>query len=186
MCFQRTVNDSEDCLYLGLFSNALASSPFWPKTYRYDDPEAEAIYSKLANLTGCTPTADTDSLSCLKSVDVQSIRDASLTITTSNQWTTSSYIWAPVIDGSFLVDTLSHAVSHSSLLPTHSIFSTYNYNTHNDQPFLPPHLSLTQSDNQFNTAFSSWLEGFLPDLTPGDIHRIEIKYISHPPTFASK
>ncbi|KAK3080563.1 hypothetical protein LTS18_000215, partial [Coniosporium uncinatum] len=36
-----------------LFSRALTSSPFWPKTYDYNSPQAELIYSQLVNLTGC-------------------------------------------------------------------------------------------------------------------------------------
>ncbi|PLB47116.1 alpha/beta-hydrolase [Aspergillus steynii IBT 23096] len=156
-----------------LFSKALASSPFWPKTYRYDDPQAETIYSQLVNLTGCASARD--SLSCLKSVDVQSIRDASLAISASNQWSTSSYTWAPVIDDSFLVDTLSHATAHS--LPTSSIFSTYN--THEGENFLPP--SLTQTNPPANSSsFSAWLTAFLPSLSPRDLHALESKY--YPPT----
>jgi carboxylesterase type B len=89
-----------------LFSRALASSPFWPKTYQYDAPEAQAIYDTLANLTGC---AGKESLKCLKSVDVQTIREASLQISGSQTYESSSYTWAPVIDGKFLTLPLSEA-----------------------------------------------------------------------------
>jgi carboxylesterase type B len=65
-----------------LFSRALASSPFWPKTYKHDAPEAQAIYNQLVNLTGCSDKAG-ESLQCLKSVDVQTIREASLLISGS-------------------------------------------------------------------------------------------------------
>lgn len=150
-----------------LFSKALVSSPFWPKTYRYDDAQAETIYTQLVDLTGCAPAPD--SLACLKAVDVQTIRDASLTISTSNQWTTSSYTWAPVIDDSFLVDTLSDATTNR--LPTSSIYSIYN--THEGENFLPP--TLTQSPSN-STTFSSLLHGFLPGLSPHDIHLLETKY----------
>ncbi|KAK8089569.1 secreted lipase [Apiospora hydei] len=58
-----------------LFRQALASSPFWPKTYRNEAPEAQWRYDRLANLTGCGGggggTATVDSLRCLKQVDVQ-------------------------------------------------------------------------------------------------------------------
>ncbi|KAI9035116.1 putative carboxylesterase [Aspergillus affinis] len=158
-----------------LFSKALASSPFWPKTYRYDDPQAEAIYDTFVNLTGCATAKD--SLACIKSVDVQTIRDASLTISASHQWTTSSYTWAPVLDGSFLVDSLSRATS-TSRLPTSSIFSIYN--THEGENFLPPGLSSTADSQSNTTAFSTWLTGFLPGLTPSDINRVESIY--YPPT----
>jgi carboxylesterase type B len=91
-----------------LFTRALASSPFWPKTYKYDAPEAQGIYNSLVNLTGCGGTGQ-DSLKCLKSVDVQTIREASLQISGSETYERSSYTWAPVIDGRFLTQTLSEA-----------------------------------------------------------------------------
>lgn len=59
-----------------LFKNAILSSPYWPKFYRYDSPEAEEIYDTLVNLTGCAAPEITDSLKCLKGVDAQKIRDA--------------------------------------------------------------------------------------------------------------
>lgn len=91
-----------------LFSRALASSPFWPKTYKYDALEAQAIYNQLVNLTGCSKTG-VDSLKCLKSVDVQTIRDASLQISSSHTYDISSDTWAPVVDGVYLTQSLSEA-----------------------------------------------------------------------------
>ncbi|KAI5273549.1 carboxylesterase [Aureobasidium subglaciale] len=91
-----------------LFSKALASSPFWPKTYKYNAPQAQALYNSLAELTGC---AGPNSLQCLKTIDVQTIRNASLTISGSRTYNTSSYAWSPVIDGTFLTQPLSSATA---------------------------------------------------------------------------
>lgn len=91
-----------------LFSRALASSPFWPKTYKYDAPEAQAVYNQLVNLTGCNDKGE-DSLKCLKGLDVQRIREASLQISGSGTYGASSYTWAPVVDGVFLRETLTEA-----------------------------------------------------------------------------
>jgi carboxylesterase type B len=90
----------------GLFRRALASSPFWPKTYKYDASEAEAIYQQVVELAGCKGT---DELACLKSVDVQTIRDAATVVDASHTYNTSSYTWAPVIEpeGGFLSESLS-------------------------------------------------------------------------------
>jgi carboxylesterase type B len=107
-----------------LFSKALASSAFWPKTYNYDDPEAQSIYDTLASLTGCTGP---NSLSCLKTVDVQAIRDASLIIDAGHTYTTSSYTWAPVIDGKFLTQTLSQATNKGQV---NIDYGFGMYNTH--------------------------------------------------------
>ena len=115
-----------------LFSKALASSPFWPKTYKYDAPEAQAIYDTLANLTGCTGP---DSLSCLKTVDVQTIRTAALEISSSHTYNTSSYTWAPVIDGTFLPQTLSQATIKGQV---NIDFGFGMYNTHEGKFGLPP------------------------------------------------
>jgi carboxylesterase type B len=107
-----------------LFSKALASSPFWPKTYKYDAPEAQSIYDTLAELTGC-PGAD--SLACLKAVDVQTIRTAALAISGSHTYNTSSYTWAPVIDGTFLPQPLSQATKTGQV---NIDFGFGMYNTH--------------------------------------------------------
>lgn len=89
-----------------LFSKALASSPFWPKAYKYNEPEAQSIYDTMARLTGC---AGKNSLACLKAVDVQTLRDASLVVSSSHQYNSSSYTWGPVIDGKFLTQSLTDA-----------------------------------------------------------------------------
>ena len=107
-----------------LFSKALASSPFWPKTYKSDSPEAQALYDTLANLTGCYGP---HSLQCLKAVDVQTIRTAALQISGSHTYNTSSYTWAPVIDGRFLTQSLSQATIKGEV---NLDFGFGMYNTH--------------------------------------------------------
>ncbi|CBF70087.1 hypothetical protein AN6148.2 [Aspergillus nidulans FGSC A4] len=160
-----------------LFSKALASSPFWPKTYRYDDYEAEVIYDSLVNLTGCA--GENDSLVCLKRVDVQAIRDANQIISASHKYTTSSYTWAPVIDDEFLLHPLTEATSHS-LVETDYIFATYN--THEGENFIPPGFAYentnatSDSFNSSSTSFRSWLSGFLPGLSPSQILTLEHRY----------
>lgn len=88
-----------------LFNRAIASSPFWVKTYDYDAPEAQAIYDRFSTLVGCG--TGPGSLACLKTADLQTIRNASLVIDASHTYNTSSYTWAPVIDGRFLTKRLS-------------------------------------------------------------------------------
>lgn len=160
-----------------LFSKALASSPFWPKTYAYDAPEAEAIYHQLANLTGCVGSGhDHETLACLKSVDVQTIRNASLIIDADNTYTTSSYTWAPIIDGEFLADTLTEAVS--SGLDTEYLWGMYN--THEGQNFVPLGFNSTASVDGYNSSdasFRQWVAGFLPGLSAKEIEEIvEVYY----------
>jgi carboxylesterase type B len=160
-----------------LFSKALASSPFWPKTYTYDAPQAEAIYTQFVNLTGCSGLkTDHEAVSCLKSVDVQTIRDANLVIAASHTWTTSSYTWAPVIDGTFLTETLTETVNRDSL-NTELVWGMYN--SHEGQNFVPSGLDSATSVNGFNSSvesFHSWLTGFLPDLSAKQIEQVESVY----------
>lgn len=73
-----------------LLRNALASSPFWPRTYAYDTPEAQVLYDQFAELAGC---AGVESLHCLKNANVQILREASLTVIQSHTYNTSSYSW---------------------------------------------------------------------------------------------
>ncbi|OGE52631.1 hypothetical protein PENARI_c009G10437 [Penicillium arizonense] len=160
-----------------LFSKALASSPFWPKTYDYDAPQAEAIYTQFVNLTGCAGFKnDHETISCLKSVDVQTIRDANLVIAASHTWTTSSYTWAPVIDGTFLTETLTEAVNSDSL---NTEFVWGMYNSHEGQNFVPSGLDSAVSVNGFNSSiesFQSWLTGFVPGLSAKQIKQVESVY----------
>lgn len=48
-------------------------------------------------------------MKCLKEVDVQVIREAALEISGSHTYNTSSYTWAPVVDGRFLTQSFSEA-----------------------------------------------------------------------------
>ena len=141
-------------LQAGLFKRALASSPFWPKAYRYDSPESEAVYRNFANLAGCGST--NNSLTCLKNADLQKLRDASLVIAGSHTYNTSSYTWAPVIGDSFLPLSLTDATV-SGHVNMESAWGMYN--THEGENFIP---SVT-------STFDTWVRGFLPTLSSANI-----------------
>jgi carboxylesterase type B len=156
-----------------LFSKALASSPFWPKTYHYAAPEAQWIYDTMVNLTGC---AGPESLKCLKAVDVQTIRTASLVVAGSHTWNSSSYTWAPVIDGTFLPNTLSQATING-LVNIDYGFSMYN--EFEGQNFVPSGLKSTTTSGGFNSSaesFDQWLRGFLPGFSDRNIERAKSLY----------
>lgn len=158
-----------------LFSKALASSPFWPKTYKYNAPQAQWIYDELARLTNCTGH---HSLACLKSVDAGTLSLAALEISGSHTYNTSSYTWAPVIDGGFLSQSLSEATLKGDV---NIDFGFGMYNTHEGENFIPPGL---QNDTNvgsppFNSSyasFSTWLRGFLPEFSDREIQIIQDIY----------
>jgi carboxylesterase type B len=153
-----------------LFNKALASSPFWPKTYRYDSPEAEAIYDQMIKGTGCDKALD--SLRCLKEVDVQKIRDASAIVAASHTHTTSSYTWAPVVDGNFLREPLSMAANNGRV-NGEVVFTMYN--SHEGENFIPGGLSKNSTSGGSNT-FDKWLQGFLPGLNTTMLQRVRDLY----------
>ncbi|KAI1312579.1 carboxylesterase [Xylaria venustula] len=158
-----------------LFRQALASSPFWPKTHRVDAPEAQWRYDALANMTGC---AGAESLACLKSADVQTIRDASLAIAATHQYTTSSYEWGPVIDDVFLRTPLSA----STAFQEGNFVDGYGmYNTHEGENFIPPGLkssadSGTPPFNASVASFEEWVAGYLPGFSAAEVQRLKGLY----------
>lgn len=157
-----------------LFKKAMASSPFWPKTYRYDSPAAETIYNQLVSLTGCSKRRDT--LACLKSIDVQTIRNASLVVDASHTYNTSSYTWAPVIDDSFIREPLTEVVRERR---TNTDLGFTTYNLHEGDNFIPPGLANSTTSGGFNsstTSFIDWLSGFLPDFSAPLLREVETLY----------
>ncbi|KAL8381752.1 hypothetical protein RB595_005833 [Gaeumannomyces hyphopodioides] len=169
-----------------LFAAALASSPFWPKTYAFDSPEAQWIFDTLSERVGCGgPPAPWDArsgdgrLACLKAADVQAIRNASLLIADSHLHNTSTFTWGPVVDGRFLRRPLSSIAPTAAAAttttqeeqqqeeeePRHlapAVFAMYN--THEGEDFIhPPGSVATTAD------FDAWLAGFLPGLDAADL-----------------
>lgn len=157
-----------------LFQRALTGSPFWPKTYRYDSDKAESLYDQMVWLTGCG-TAE-DSLRCLKEVDIQKIRDASLNISIANRFTTSSYNWAPVIDGQFLREPLSIA-ARNGRVNANNVLAMYN--THEGENFVPSSFTQPSLSNGSTTPFKSWIKGFLPGLEQGSLEKLDALYPSN-------
>lgn len=135
-----------------LFSKALASSPFWPKAYKYNEPEAQNLYDTMARLTGC---AGKNSLACLKAVDVQTLRDASLIVSSSHQYNTSSNTWAPVIDGKFLTQSLTDATRKRQVNIDFG-FSMYNSHEGSIQSFIQARISLTWGRR--GELYSTWIK----------------------------
>lgn len=172
-----------------LFTRALASSPFWPKTYDYDAPEAQAVYDTFSALVGCGPGGP-GSLACLKAADVQALRDAALVVDASHTYNTSSYTWAPVIDGRFLTKRLSevevgevdveYACEFVFFLPNNFLLLTQAkgamYNTHEGENFIPPGIATTDDNNSSAAGFDDWLAGFLPSFSPADLARVRALY----------
>lgn len=157
-----------------LFSKALASSPYWPKSYHYDAPEAQSQYDSLVSMTGCSHANNT--LTCLKALPVQTIRNASLAISSSHTYTTSSYTWGPVLDDTFLTQPLSQATLHGDV---NIDYGFGMYNEFEGENFIPGGLNQISGSNNFNNSeagFDFWLAGFLPRLSDSSIARLKDTY----------
>ena len=140
----------------------MASSPFRPKTYRYDSPETETIYNQLVSLIGCSKRRD--ALACPKSIDVLAIGNASLIVDASHTYNTSLYTWAPIIDDSFIREPLTEAVRERR---TNTDLGFTTYNLHEGDNFIPPSLVNSTTSGEFNstTSFIDWLSEFLPNFS---------------------
>ena len=152
------------------FRTALASSPFWPRTYGAASPEAQWIYDTVANRTGCAGGGGSSggSLACLKRADVQAIRDASLFVAGAHRYGTSSYTWAPVLDGRFLPRSLVEATAGAEKrVNIEAGFAMYN--THEGENFTPAGLGTEE-------AYDAWLAGFLPGLSVDDVAEVKRAY----------
>ncbi|KAK8049072.1 carboxylesterase [Apiospora phragmitis] len=110
-----------------------------------------------------------DSLRCLKQVDVQTLREASLQVTASHKYTTSYYSWVPVIDGTFLPEPLSEAVTKvnndSRCRQSNLQFAFAIVEGTGDPPF-----------NASVASFREWVAGYLPTFSSADRQRLEELY----------
>lgn len=126
-------------------------------------------------MAGCSGP---NSLQCLKTVDVQTLRDAAAAIAGSHTYNTSSYTWAPVIDGTFLTEPLSNATSRGAVNIDYG-FGVYNQ--HEGENFIAPGLqgATNTGSPPFNSSIASfrhYVSGFLPGLTAQDLHKLELVY----------
>ncbi|CRK45226.1 hypothetical protein BN1723_006527 [Verticillium longisporum] len=158
-----------------LFHKAMASSPFWPKTYKHDSKEAQDLYDELAARTGC---AGPNSLACLKKADVQTIRDASRFLSTSQQYNTSTFTWGPVIDGDFLREPLSQATAKGHV---NMNLAFAMHNTQEGENFIPPGFqgATDAGSPPYNSSaesFDTWLRGFLPGFRTCEIEAVKRHY----------
>lgn len=158
-----------------LFTKAISSSPFWPKTHRYDSAWAEALYQQTLQDVGCANS--TDEIACLKAADLQALRDSALRLSTSQQYTTASFTYGPVIDDNFLTQPLSTVIRNGNF-NAESVLTSYNL--HEGENFIPPGLANvnTTSDgfNSSEASFDAWLRGFLPDFTTADYDNVKTLY----------
>ncbi|KAG1739930.1 Alpha/Beta hydrolase protein [Suillus paluster] len=82
-----------------LFRAAMTSSTFLPSQYNYNDRIPEMLYSQVVDGTKCSASSDT--LSCLRSADVNTLQ--TLNYINLNTFR-GTFLFDPVVDGTFIVE----------------------------------------------------------------------------------
>ncbi|KAF4910844.1 Carboxylesterase patB [Colletotrichum fructicola] len=158
-----------------LFHKAAASSPCWPKVYRWNSTQAQGMYDELASLAGCIGP---NSLGCLRNISARALQNASFAVQNQNLYTTSTYNWGPVLDDSFLPKSLSQRTD-SPLGHLKTAFTVYT--TNDAKKFIPTGLGMVSGDasslfNSSDASFDQWLKGFLPGLSSKDRQQVKTHY----------
>ncbi|THV05588.1 alpha/beta-hydrolase [Dendrothele bispora CBS 962.96] len=81
-----------------LFRAAMTSSTFLPSQYQFNDPIPEALFSQVVAQTNCSSSSD--SLACLRAVDVNTLQNANVAINRAGFFGT--FVTVPVVDGTFI------------------------------------------------------------------------------------
>ncbi|CAE6506342.1 unnamed protein product [Rhizoctonia solani] len=143
-----------------LFKRAIASSPYLPPHYRYDDPESELQYTTFVNNTGCTNAVDT--LECLRALDY---------ITLAAGYTDAP---RPVIDGYLLTQRPQSSLAKKQINGERLI------SLHNTDE---GRILVTRDAN---STVRSWVAGQFPRLSEQNITVVEKEYHSFASSDASE
>ncbi|PSR82203.1 Alpha/Beta hydrolase protein [Coniella lustricola] len=169
-----------------LFARAAASSPWWPRTYHYNDPEAEAVFDSFVDLTSCSSVASmqreggqssaSSVVECLRTLNLRDLITASSNV--GEQFMAPHFVWVPVIDDVFLTQPLSttvlqHNNKHNGIDAVWGL-----YNSYDGSDFVDTSLALAQGSPYNATAagFDSWLADFLPRFSAGKLQSVRELY----------
>ncbi|KAG1731964.1 Alpha/Beta hydrolase protein [Suillus paluster] len=94
-----------------LFKAAMTSSMYLPSQYNYNDRIPEMLYNMVVNGTNCTSSSDT--LSCLRAADVNTLQTLNHNINLNGFFGTATFV--PVVDGDFILDRPTVMVSKGRL-----------------------------------------------------------------------
>ncbi|KAK7461054.1 hypothetical protein VKT23_008982 [Stygiomarasmius scandens] len=94
-----------------LFNGAISSSLFLPPYYQYNDIIPETVFTDVVNQTNCTDAQDT--LSCLRNIDGTLL--SAINIQIVNAAFFGTFVFSPVIDGSFITQRPSELLTRGQL-----------------------------------------------------------------------
>ncbi|KAG7095880.1 hypothetical protein E1B28_006569 [Marasmius oreades] len=81
-----------------LFRAAIASSPYLPAQYKYDDKIPMTLYKQVVDGVNCTSAHDT--LTCLRQTDTKALQTINSNINEAGFY--GSFTFVPVVDGKFI------------------------------------------------------------------------------------
>lgn len=117
------------------------------------------------NGTGCGNVPKSQTITCLRKVDLQTIRDVSLAVDVIHA-DFISHAWTPVVDGELLKERFSVATAKGKVNPDY-VLSVYN--THEGENFVPNALMTTQT-------YDSWLTAYLPGFSTDQVKKLNDLY----------
>ncbi|KAG0692418.1 Alpha/Beta hydrolase protein, partial [Suillus ampliporus] len=103
-----------------LFRAAMTSSPVMIPQYNYNDRIPEMLYSEVVDGTNCSSSSDT--LSCLRAADVNTLQTLNVNISLNAFYGT--VLFAPVVDGTFIVERPTVTISKGRLNAKHLLAVT--------------------------------------------------------------
>ncbi|KAG1838521.1 Alpha/Beta hydrolase protein [Suillus subalutaceus] len=122
-----------------LFTTAMTSSTFLPSQYNYNDRIPEMLYSEIVNGTNCTSSSDT--LSCLRAADVNTLQTLNYDINFNGFFGT--FVFVPVVDGTFILERPTVTISKGRLNGNYFLAMT---NSHEGNIFVDQSTTLDVAD----------------------------------------
>ncbi|KAG1902801.1 Alpha/Beta hydrolase protein [Suillus fuscotomentosus] len=122
-----------------LFRIAMTSSTFLPSQYNYNDRIPELLYSEVVNGTNCTSSSDT--LSCLRAADVNTLQTLNYNINLNGFFGT--YVFVPVVDGTFILERPTVTIRKGRLNGNYLLAMT---NSHEGNSFVNQSTTLDVAD----------------------------------------
>ncbi|KAH7928320.1 alpha/beta-hydrolase [Leucogyrophana mollusca] len=143
-----------------LFRAGITSSTFQPSQYYYNDRIPQMYYNETVTYTGCSSSSDT--LACLRAVNVTTLEDANNYLAGTAFWGT--YVFAPVVDGTFIVERPSATLAKGTV-NGNALLSIGN--SHEGNTFVNPNETLTITD---------YVAQLFPDLTSVQVQEAAYLY----------
>ncbi|KAI0837805.1 putative carboxylesterase [Hypoxylon sp. FL0890] len=146
-----------------LFNNIIASSPYLPPVYGYNDIIPRARYDKFVDLAGCGQGSSKRrnficTFDCLVATDSAVLQNASGTVSTTRGYF-GSFAFLPVVDGDYIRERPSEQFLHGNMTGKRILVGN---NANDGVPLTNPEVNTRQKYDDF-------VSKTFPLLTPDDI-----------------